>query len=455
MNRQERSNNRFAPEQRSYDQRHKIDFLQRLQTSDAGTCHDLHGVGASSKEKRGGSSTLANFKPAKKCLRSQGHVSELRVTSKAGQLRTKHPNRLDGLMRQIQTVTADQCHQHAGMSDATSRDKPKDVRSMTGQTDPVEAFTNAVGLNCHTSTNQKSKNCSGAASMPLRDTIGVCSAPAGNNRAKPGGSFHHTAGQAVHEQTVGKKSIGVESIPGKDYRDPPVNGPATEMPASIEETYFSMSGKDVSRQKKNRNAPGDKRKRNKMTPQKNETESLFHLEQFPMKSRNVFIDLGRLRIRKAGRAPRDDGIVKIGPGGGGLPPDRPVSDNHREQGPAIAIGHELVNNLRIKLLLPPYERSYRLDNLARIHARRLAGKGKLLHSVPSPPALHLQRKLGSNCVGENIMRGPSITKMHEAVTHGTSEHWGNLLARQFTQFGIGACRSDRDGKLYVCQFFSG
>lgn len=92
-----------------------------------------------------------------------------------------------------------------------------------------------------------------------------------------------------------------------------------------------------------------------------------------------------------------------------------------------------------------------LDKLAQIHASNMANLGCVFHSVAS--VLDLQEHLDSDCVGENIQRGDSISLMHrETMTSVDSINRSNILSEHFDEFGCGVAIG-RDGKVYSCQLF--
>jgi uncharacterized protein YkwD len=114
--------------------------------------------------------------------------------------------------------------------------------------------------------------------------------------------------------------------------------------------------------------------------------------------------------------------------------------------------HVLINQSRIDKNIPILERSKLLDDLAQLHAHKMAGKLSLFHSRNS--ILKLQLLLGSTYVGENILRGESVLKIHQDVMRGNDYHRINIEGRQFKEFGMATARA-RGGTLYLCQLFRG
>jgi uncharacterized protein YkwD len=105
--------------------------------------------------------------------------------------------------------------------------------------------------------------------------------------------------------------------------------------------------------------------------------------------------------------------------------------------------------------LLPYQRSMELDVLARLHAHRMALHTAVFHSVHS--IQDLQRRLQATVVGENIIRGDSVYRMHQETMSTptasvSSINRSNILSKQFTEFGS-AVAMGSDGKIYCCQYF--
>lgn len=117
----------------------------------------------------------------------------------------------------------------------------------------------------------------------------------------------------------------------------------------------------------------------------------------------------------------------------------------------FANNHVMVNMMRNDVCLEPLKRSLELDEMARCHAKNMAMTGMVVHSVDS--LKELGALLNSKRVGENVQRGPSIHKMHQAAAQDRdSTILKNILNENFREFGMATCKG-RDGKLYMCQLF--
>jgi hypothetical protein len=105
--------------------------------------------------------------------------------------------------------------------------------------------------------------------------------------------------------------------------------------------------------------------------------------------------------------------------------------------------------------LSPYQRSMELDILARLHAHRMALHTGVFHSVTS--IQDLQRRLQAVVVGENVIRGDSVYRMHQETMSTptasvSSINRSNIISKQFTEFGS-AIAMGNDGIIYCCQYF--
>ena len=87
-----------------------------------------------------------------------------------------------------------------------------------------------------------------------------------------------------------------------------------------------------------------------------------------------------------------------------------------------------------------------LAAVARRHAQRMASKGTLYHN----PSLGSEVS-GWQVVGENVGMGGDVASVHQAFMN-SPEHRANILARDFTEIGVGTVR-DADGVLWVTQVF--
>jgi hypothetical protein len=130
--------------------------------------------------------------------------------------------------------------------------------------------------------------------------------------------------------------------------------------------------------------------------------------------------------------------------------------------------HVLVNYEREKRHLLPYKRNVYMDQLARLHALRMAQQTTLFHSVDSIHELQnilyplpvttsttttttdgrnssIQSSSSSSSssttsfhVAENVLRGESVRAIHnESMFHFNHPDCQNILSNQFTEFGMG------------------
>lgn len=113
--------------------------------------------------------------------------------------------------------------------------------------------------------------------------------------------------------------------------------------------------------------------------------------------------------------------------------------------------HVMVNQERTKRVMAPLVRLRELDEIAREHAERMASENALFHSTPD----ELQSKFNrpSRRLGENVKRGDTIRKIHEAMMKDVSDKI-NILDRRYTHMGMATARGS-DGNLYLCQVFRG
>jgi uncharacterized protein YkwD len=113
--------------------------------------------------------------------------------------------------------------------------------------------------------------------------------------------------------------------------------------------------------------------------------------------------------------------------------------------------HHLVNEARDNHGLGRLQRTVQLDEMAQAHANSMAQRQSVYHSVNSVNAL--RNKLRSNHVGENILRGKSILKMHnEIMSQPRSFLRSNILCHTFDEMGMGTALG-KDGQVYLVQLF--
>lgn len=102
--------------------------------------------------------------------------------------------------------------------------------------------------------------------------------------------------------------------------------------------------------------------------------------------------------------------------------------------------------------LPALIRVPSMDEMAREHARAMAKKGSVYHSVSNVE--ELQSRLQSTMVGENIHCGKSVMEMHAAMMNNKNSiiNRVNALSSRFDQMGSGIVLGE-DGLLYSVQLF--
>lgn len=113
--------------------------------------------------------------------------------------------------------------------------------------------------------------------------------------------------------------------------------------------------------------------------------------------------------------------------------------------------YELLNQERAANGLPPLTESTSLAYLANNHAKLMARRGKVGHSVSC--VQDLQANLHSEHVGENVQRGDFFVEMHNnTMSADDSISRQNILSEQFNEVGC-AVAMGLDGKVYLCQLF--
>jgi uncharacterized protein YkwD len=110
-----------------------------------------------------------------------------------------------------------------------------------------------------------------------------------------------------------------------------------------------------------------------------------------------------------------------------------------------------INYERLKRSARLLQRSNFLSDLAQAHAKMMADKQQIFHSVQS--VQELKDKVKSIRAGENVQSGRSINQMHiQAMGDYNSPHRDNLLSDRFNKVGIGTA-TDADGTVYLCLLF--
>jgi uncharacterized protein YkwD len=113
---------------------------------------------------------------------------------------------------------------------------------------------------------------------------------------------------------------------------------------------------------------------------------------------------------------------------------------------------EYINRERHHLGLDPFRSSSVLNCMAERHARHMAKRRNVFHSVGSIKELMVS--LNSSAVAENIQRGENGVQMLVTTLQGASINQANLMSSCFSECGS-SMMLGRDGKLYLCQLFRG
>jgi hypothetical protein len=105
-----------------------------------------------------------------------------------------------------------------------------------------------------------------------------------------------------------------------------------------------------------------------------------------------------------------------------------------------------MNAVRQEHGLRPYAVATDLATVARRHSQEMAAKQSLYHNK------NLGTEVGNwQVVGENVGDGGSVDSLHTAFMN-SPEHRANILAKDYTQVGIGTVR-DSNGVLWVTEVF--
>jgi len=107
----------------------------------------------------------------------------------------------------------------------------------------------------------------------------------------------------------------------------------------------------------------------------------------------------------------------------------------------FASNHVLINRERMKRGLRPLTRNIAMDELARKSAELMASSSGL----QAQPTTY---------VG-NVLRGETIRSIHRStMLQKQGRERANILNPYFQDFGVGTCKGETDGMLYMCQLFS-
>lgn len=121
----------------------------------------------------------------------------------------------------------------------------------------------------------------------------------------------------------------------------------------------------------------------------------------------------------------------------------------------LCSNHVVVNTERVKRWVRPLFRSRQLDELARYHAQDMSDMEQLFHSDPEDTRslFHVLQNQGYVRVGQNVARGPDLENIHRSMMDSVADR-NNIIDRRFTLMGMGTS-VDRNGNIYLCQFFFG
>ncbi|MBW3557192.1 MAG: CAP domain-containing protein [Actinobacteria bacterium] len=106
---------------------------------------------------------------------------------------------------------------------------------------------------------------------------------------------------------------------------------------------------------------------------------------------------------------------------------------------------DLIAKERAAAGVAPYRRAGDLAEVARSHAERMAGEGRLYHN----PDLREQVQ-NWDVVGENVGKGDTVEAIHDAFM-GSDSHRREILSTRVTEVGVGVAQ--RDGLIWVSQVF--
>ena len=103
--------------------------------------------------------------------------------------------------------------------------------------------------------------------------------------------------------------------------------------------------------------------------------------------------------------------------------------------------HLWVNTERMSASVTPLSRNRSLDEMARDHAEKMAGAGKVLRRCCHD----------TSEIHENVLVGPSLQTVHKLTMclDGPSKY--NILNPSFTEFGMGTAKSGKN--VFICQLF--
>lgn len=115
--------------------------------------------------------------------------------------------------------------------------------------------------------------------------------------------------------------------------------------------------------------------------------------------------------------------------------------------------HVMINKERVKRNLPQLTRRIELDEIARQRAEEMATARSLSHGNAHSLQARLDDASSFQKIGENVARGPSIRDINAGMMSNVADR-NNMLDRRYQFMGMGTSLGE-DGKLYLCQLFSG
>jgi hypothetical protein len=124
--------------------------------------------------------------------------------------------------------------------------------------------------------------------------------------------------------------------------------------------------------------------------------------------------------------------------------------------------HVLINKERVIRNISPLNRDTALDNIALIHAKRMANEGLLQHSALESTATKVSSggTAAYRIIGENVTKQAPSTKYltcqaHKNLFSNSEADRSNMLDSRFSSFGIGSELNPSTGVVYICQLYAG
>ncbi|KAG7337742.1 cysteine-rich secretory protein family protein [Nitzschia inconspicua] len=120
--------------------------------------------------------------------------------------------------------------------------------------------------------------------------------------------------------------------------------------------------------------------------------------------------------------------------------------------------HVMINSERLRNKIAPLQRMVALDEMARQHAVEMANQLCLRHASLhdlQKSLYHQQPQAAPSRIGSNVAScndGDAACLFSFMMKECVADR-NNILDRRYTYMGVGTCKSQHDGKLYVCQLF--